>query len=128
MDSQRRKLDLIKKVIASDNEELIIRMHQLIKDFKSKTDGAETRFEPLSVEELGKRIEVAEDDLTYGRVSTDENVIDRSFSTHRDTERFKPMSEETLNKRLDESLLDYENGSVISQEQLEKEVLSWKNR
>ena len=73
MDLQSRKLEFIQEFLKIQNEDLMQRLENVLKNRKNYADDSD--FQPMTVEELQSRIETALDDSKNGRMTSQEDLL-----------------------------------------------------
>lgn len=70
MDIQTRKIEFIQEFLKLQNEELISRLENLLRTYKSKDD-----FKPIAIKELNKRIDQSISDSESSKLTTSDDLI-----------------------------------------------------
>lgn len=73
MDIQSRKLDFIQEFLKIQNEELISRLEKILRKEKNTQD--EQVFEPMTQDELNKRIDKSESDFKNNRYKSSSELL-----------------------------------------------------
>ncbi len=72
MDIQTRKIEFVRDFLKMQNEELLTLMEKLLRSTKKDL---ENEFQPMSVEELNKRIDKSMEDSKNGRLTKSNDLI-----------------------------------------------------
>lgn len=73
MNLESRKIEFIQKFLKIQSEDIISRLEKLLK--KEKKTYAEKIFEPMTVDELNKRIDQSESDFKNNRFKTSSELL-----------------------------------------------------
>lgn len=73
MDLQTRKLKLIQEFLKLQSEEVVSRLEKILR--KEKTASDASKFEPMSQEELNKRIDQSESDFRNNRFKNSSELL-----------------------------------------------------
>ncbi len=73
MNIETRKIEFIQEFLKLQSEEAISRLEKILKKEKNASD--ERIFEPMTIEELNKRIDQAESDFKNNRFKTSSELL-----------------------------------------------------
>ena len=73
MDIEARKIEFIQEFLKLQSEEAISRLEKILKKEKNASD--EKIFEPMTIEELNKRIDQSESDFKNNRFKTSSDLL-----------------------------------------------------
>lgn len=73
MNIEARKIEFIQEFLKLQSEEAISRLEKILK--KEKNASVEKIFEPLTIEELNKRIDQSESDFKNNRFKTSSDLL-----------------------------------------------------
>ena len=74
MDIQAAKLELIRYLLNTQKESLLIKVKELVLKESDEVVGYSGKGEPLTLESLNIKLEQAEEDYKAGRFTTDEDL------------------------------------------------------
>ncbi|MBX9807977.1 MAG: hypothetical protein K2X95_09290 [Flavobacteriaceae bacterium] len=73
MDLQTRKISFVQEFLSIQSEEVISRLEKYLK--KEKITMEEKAFQPMTIEELNRRIDQSEQDSINGRLTESKDIL-----------------------------------------------------
>lgn len=73
MDIETRKIEFIQEFLKVQSEDVISRFEKLLREENNASD--EKRFEPMTIEELNRRIDQSESDFKNNRFKTSSELL-----------------------------------------------------